>query len=279
MMWGRTCGGGVWLQQRLSYVTDQWGGGGVVRVGGRDEELYIFLLLSALPSLSGISAASSRLQLAEWAVIGPGLVLLVLVSSGQVSSETVQVLGQALEGGGGGSRELWSIALTFRIWTRGHHSHRAGRRRSFSGPLTTPVSVRHSGHRGCRRRHWYNSLYGRGGWCFLREGGHRPTHCTHTSLPASLTFRIRVVRVWRQQIRARTPSAPSTRAVLQVGRDESQRTGTPRSGKREEPAPQVATTTRGGKSEGGEAKLRPHSQTQVFQDGRLTTERKKKNNY
>lgn len=37
-------------------------------------------------------------------------------------------------------------------------------------------------------------------------------------------------------------------------------------------------TTRGGESEGGEAELRANSQTEVFQDRRLRTERRIKSN-
>lgn len=87
MAGGVSCGGrGVWLQQRLSDITD---GGGGVRVGHGDEELHVFFFFSASPSLGSLSSASSCLQLAKWTVIGPGLVLLVLAGSGQVSGKAM----------------------------------------------------------------------------------------------------------------------------------------------------------------------------------------------
>lgn len=52
--------GGVWLQQRLSDITDG-GGGRRVRVGHRDQKLHIFFFLSAHSLLSGLCSASSCL--------------------------------------------------------------------------------------------------------------------------------------------------------------------------------------------------------------------------
>lgn len=134
MAGGMACGaGGVLLQQRLSDVTD---GGGGVRVGDWDQELHVLFFFSASSSLICLSPASSCLQLVEWTVICPGLVLLVLAGSGQVPGKAVQVLGQSLQGGGGWSLELCGVIVTSCVWTGGYHSNRARGGRGLPGPVT-----------------------------------------------------------------------------------------------------------------------------------------------
>lgn len=261
MVGGVACsGGGVWFQERLSDVTD-WRGG--VRVGHGDQELHVFFFFSTSSSFGSFSPASSCLQLPKWTVIGPGMVLLVLVGSGQVPCKAVQVLGQSLQGGGGRSLELCGI-VTFDIWSGGYHGNGAGGGWGLSGPVTASITAGRRGQGGCWRCHGYHCFHSCGGHGFLGEGGKGPAHCAHATLPPPLALCVCVIGVRRQQVWARTPSASRTSAVLQVGRDQSQRTGPPGPREGEQTTPQVAMTTRGGESEGGEAELRADSQTEVF---------------
>lgn len=127
------CGAGVRLQQKLSDIA---GGRGRVRVRHWDQQLHVFILFSASSTLRGLSTTSSRLQLSEWTVIVPGLVLIILAGSGQVPGETVQVLGQPLQGSRGRSSELCSAAAIFNFRTGGNHGNGAGRGRGISGPIS-----------------------------------------------------------------------------------------------------------------------------------------------
>lgn len=210
------------LQQRLLDVTDQRGG---VGVGHGDQELHVLFFVSSAPSsLSGLGpAAPARLQLAKRAMIGPGLVLLARTAPGQVPRQAVQVLGQTVQGGGGWRLGLCTVAMTFRVWVGGCHGDWARRGRRLSGSVAAPLAARcrRHGGRGCRHRD--HSLHSGGGGGLLGERGDGPAHSTHALLPTPLALRVRVVRVRGQQIRAGAPGAPGAGAVLQVGRDQSQR--------------------------------------------------------
>lgn len=76
-------------------------------------------------------------------MIGPRWVLLVLGGSSQVPSEAVQVLSQALQGGGGRGLGLWSVTVTFKIWIGRYHIDRARRGWGFSGAVVTMVLAWH----------------------------------------------------------------------------------------------------------------------------------------
>lgn len=132
----------MWLQQRLPDIADRGRG---VRVRDGDQELHVFFFFSASSSLGSVDPTSSCFQLAKWAVIGPGLVLVVLTCSGQVPGQAVQVLGQTLQGGGGWSLGLCGVTMTLWIQTGGYHGNRAGGGRSLSGPVTASVPA---GRRG-----------------------------------------------------------------------------------------------------------------------------------